>query len=69
MSPYESINEIFRAASARNGNIVRRKIANVNKYASLKYLLKEVQTRGFHLVETGDQYIIICNTGMLKVHC
>lgn len=43
MSPYESINDIFRAASAKNGNVVRRKIANVEKHASLKYLLKEVQ--------------------------
>ena len=69
MSPYASINDIFRAASAKNGNVVRRKIANVDKYASLKYLLKEVQDRGFHLIETGDQYIIVCNTGKLKVHC
>lgn len=69
MSPYESINDIFRAASVKNGNVVRRKIANVEKYASFKYLLEEVQARGFHLVETGDQYIIICNAGQLKVHC
>ena len=69
MSPYESINDIFRAASAKNGNVVRRKIANVEKFATFKSLLKEVQARGFHLVETGYQYIIICNTGQIKVDC
>ena len=69
MSPYECINEIFRAASANNGNVVRRKIKNIIKDASLRDLLSEVRTRGFHLIETGDQYIIVCNTGELKIHC
>lgn len=67
MSPYEYINRIFEAKSAKSGGIVRRKIANIEKYASFKYLVKEVETRGFHLIETGDQYVIFCSTGSLKL--
>ena len=44
MSPYEFINDIFRAKAAKSGGIVRRKVANVEKYASRKYLLEEVTT-------------------------
>jgi hypothetical protein len=69
MSPYEFINDLFRAKAVKKGGIVRRKIANVEKYASTEYLFKEVQERGFHLVETGDQYVIICNSGNFKLHC
>lgn len=67
MSPYEFINQIFDAKAVRNGGIVRRKIASVEKYASLSFLLKEVEARGFHLIETGDQYVIICNLGNFKL--
>ena len=69
MSPYQYINQMFRAQAAKDGGIVRRKISNVEKFATYKYLLEEVQNRGFHLVETGDQYVIICNPGNFKLHC
>lgn len=68
MSPYEFINQMFTAQAAKAGGIVRRKKQNVDKYASLKYLTEEVERRGFHLIETGDQYVVICNAGYFKLH-
>ena len=67
MSPYEFINRIFEAKTAKNEGIVRRKISSVNKRASVRYLVKEVEARGFHLIETGDQFLIVCNSGNLKL--
>ncbi len=67
MSAFEYINQIFKAKAVENGGIVRRKIVNVEKCASFKYLVKEVEARGFHLIETGDQYVIICNSGNFKL--
>ncbi|EAU44039.1 dihydropyrimidine dehydrogenase [Salipiger bermudensis HTCC2601] len=32
-------------------------------------LLAEVKSRGFHLIECGNQYVIICNAGQMRVHC
>jgi hypothetical protein len=69
MSPYEFFNDIFRAKAAKSGGIVRRRIANVRKYASFDYLQKEVKARGFHLIETGDQYVVICSAGHVRLHC
>ena len=63
------IDQIFEVASAANGNVVRRARVDVEKYASVTELLEEVQKRGFHLIETGDQLVILCNTGALIVHC
>jgi hypothetical protein len=28
-----------------------------------------VREQDFHLIETGDQYIVVCNPGVLKIHC
>ena len=67
MSPYQYINRIFEANAVKDGGIVRRKISNVAKFASLKYLVKETEARGFHLIETGDQYVVFCNTGNFKL--
>lgn len=61
------IYQIFRAKAATTGGIVRRKIESVKKYASFKELLREVRRRGFHLLRCGDQYIILCNKGVMKV--
>jgi capsid portal protein len=70
MSSYAWINQIFQAAEVKDGAIVRRQIADVEKYGGgLQELLREVKGRGFHLLEIGDQYVIVCNQGQLKVHC
>lgn len=69
MSPYTYINNMFSAQAARTGGIVRRKVQHVEKCASLSFLLREVEARGFHLIQTGDQYIVICNPGAFKLHC
>jgi hypothetical protein len=62
------IKQIFQAEAAKTGGIVRRKKASIEKSASLSELLEEIKRRGFHLIESGDQYIIICNSGLFKVH-
>jgi len=67
MSPYEFINRIFEAKAAKSGGIVRRKIANIKKFASIPHLVKEVEARGFHLIETEDQFVIFCNSGDFKL--
>ena len=67
-SPYEFINRIFDAQAVKKGGIVRRKKDSVEKFASLQFLTQEVKRRGFHLIESGDQYIVICNSGYFKLH-
>ena len=63
------INQIFKAGAVAKGNVVRRDKNSVAEYASRAELLKEVRKRRFHLIETGDQYVIVCNRGVLRLHC
>ena len=61
------IAQIFQAQAARNGGIVRRKMASVAQFASSAALEAEVRRRGFHMVETGDQYVIFCHVGNFRM--
>ncbi len=63
------IKKIFDAKAAKKGDIVRRKKTSVQRYASLNDLLDEVKKCNFHLVETGDQYVVVCNAGKWTIHC
>jgi hypothetical protein len=63
------VRQIFQAQAVRNGGIVRRKIASVAHFASHDLLEAEVKRRGFHMVISGDQYVILCNKGDFQVIC
>lgn len=60
---------IFGAKSVQAGGVVRRKIRDVHREIGREALIAEVKARGFHLLECGDQYVIICNSGQLRVVC
>jgi hypothetical protein len=62
------IDQIFEAAAAQ-GNVVRRSIADIEKYANMGELVSEVRNRSFHLVLTGEQAVVICNVGELRIVC
>lgn len=66
-SAHAWISQIFQSQSARSGGIVRRKVASVIDYASIPLLQEEVKRRGFHMVESADQFVIFCHCGDLKI--
>lgn len=61
------INQIFKAKAVSRGGTLRRKKVNVAKYASEALLVAEVKRRSFHLIEIGDQYLILCNKGSIRI--
>ena len=67
LSAHGWISQIFTSQAARGGGIVRRKISSVIEYASIDLLRSEVTRRGFHMVESGEQFVIFCNPGDLKI--
>ncbi|GGA13701.1 MAG: hypothetical protein CML50_02210 [Rhodobacteraceae bacterium] len=62
-------NQLFSAKAVKTGGIVRRRKRDVHRELGYAALLEEVRARGFHLVECGDQYLIICDDAHLLVHC
>ena len=63
------LDQIWKAKQAKKGGICRRKRTSVEKHASVALLTSEVKNRGFHLVESGDQFLVLCNKGIFKLHC
>lgn len=61
------IENIFTAKIATEEGVVRRKKTSVERYATREELIAAVRKRKFHLIETGDQYVIVCNTGAVKI--
>ncbi len=59
---------VFDARAARTGGIVRRAVRDVEREIGRASFVDEVSRRGFHLIECGGQFIVICNAGQLIVH-
>ena len=62
------LDQAFSAQAVEKQRVVRRCKDDVHHYASFELLLYYVTELGFHLIETGDQYIVICNDGQFKIH-
>jgi hypothetical protein len=61
------IKQAFSAQAVKRRILIRRKKSSVHLYASYQLLERYCKHQGFHLVETGDQYVVFCNDGHIKV--
>lgn len=60
---------IFAAKAVGKGGIVRRAVRDVEREMGRGIFVREVRRRGFHLIECGGQFIVICNTGQMQIFC
>ena len=60
---------IFNAKAVEKGGIVRRAVRDVDWEIGRDAFVREVRRRGYHLIEVGGQYVMICNSGRLTVIC
>jgi hypothetical protein len=63
------IAEVFSAKSVARGGVIRRDLRWIDREIGRDRFIAKVRARGFHLVETGGQWIVICNTSFLRVVC
>jgi hypothetical protein len=63
------LRRLFAAKAARNGGVLRRAVRDVEREVGRDALAAEVRARGFHLIECGGQFVIICNPGHMRVIC
>jgi hypothetical protein len=62
------IAQIFAAKAAGTGGVIRRNRKWVEDEVGRDRFVAEVQRRGFHLLETGDQLIVVCHQGPIRMH-
>ena len=58
---------MFASQAARKGSVVRRSRAWVDREVGRDRFLKEIKRRGYHLIQTADQFIIVCHSGPIQV--
>ncbi|QPH54894.1 N-(5'-phosphoribosyl)anthranilate isomerase [Pontivivens ytuae] len=61
--------QIFEARAVARGGVVRRQRRDIERHVGWERLVAEVKRRGFHLVKTGDQVLILCHSGHFRVIC
>jgi len=59
----------FATQQETNGGVIRRNRGWVDKLASVGQVIAEAQRRGYHVLETGDQVVVLCHQGELIIHC
>jgi hypothetical protein len=58
----------FSATATSNGGVVRRSRADVDSYSSLEDVITEAKQKGWHVIETGGQVVVLCHQGTLLIH-
>lgn len=61
--------QVFSAKAATKGGVIRRNKSDVDRKIGRDRLELEVRKRGFHLVEAGNQFLIICDRGDIRLIC
>lgn len=64
------VDQFFTSSrQARTGGIVRRSVANVERLDALDEIISEARRRGFHVLETGGQIVLLAHEGSVILHC
>jgi hypothetical protein len=59
--------DLVFSAKAANGGVIRRAIGWVGNEVGHDRFAAEVRRRGFHLLVTQTQYVVVCNTGPVRM--
>lgn len=51
------------SAKAADGQVIRRNVTWVDREVGRERFISEVRARGFHLLQTADQFIVVCHSG------
>ncbi|MEE4119335.1 MAG: N-(5'-phosphoribosyl)anthranilate isomerase [Paracoccaceae bacterium] len=63
------LDQIFRAKAAARGGVIRRKVRDVEREIGRDALELEVRRRGFHLLECGGDFVIVCSAAPIRILC
>ena len=66
LSPEVWLNDLFSSKAVMQGGVIRRKARDVQRFAGMDAFLREVDRRGFQVVENVGQFVIFCNRAPLR---
>ena len=66
-APKDWLAQIFTAKSVAQGGVIRRKADWIAREVGRERFEEEVRNRGYHLIETGADLVVICHSGAIRV--
>ena len=63
------LGQLFAAKAVANGGVIRRDRRWVRREIGEDRFIAEVRNRGFHLLEAGEQWLVICTASPLRRLC
>lgn len=61
LTPDNWIRDVFDCKAVVQGNVIRRKRRDIERYAGMDRFMREVGARGFQAIENRGQVIVFCN--------
>lgn len=61
------LDQMFASQAAQRGAVVRRSCAWVDREVGRENFEAEIRRRGFHLIQTADQFIVVCHGGPVRI--
>jgi len=61
------IDQMFSTRAARRGAVVRRSMSWVDREVGREEFLAEIRERDYHVIQTADQFIVVCHNGPIRV--
>lgn len=61
VTPQQFFTEFFGSRAAVRGEVVRRKVHDVERFIGRAAFLAEAARRGFPVVENAGQFVVFCN--------
>ena len=57
------IAQIFSSKAAQIGAVIHRPVQWIDREVGRDRFVTEIRRRGFHLIRTADQFVVICHGG------
>lgn len=65
--PDHWLDQMFSAKAVMKGAVIRRSIGWVHREIGYRRFEAEVRRRGYRLIRTADQYVVICHGGPIEI--
>ena len=67
ISAEQWLSNLFSSRAARNGQVVRRQLRDIDRYVGRGAFEAELARRGYHAIENAGQMVIFCNQEPIRV--
>ncbi|WP_104017696.1 aspartate aminotransferase [Roseovarius nitratireducens] len=66
LSPEVWLHDLFTSKAVQQGTVIRRKARDIERFAGMDLFLREIDRRGYRVIENSGQIIIFCNRAPIR---